>query len=166
MIKTIDGVPYKQDADNQNQWRDPDGVVYVHRADQTLEQLLTDLAADSDQSIDLGIYAANKRYAVETAGITIGGSTIATDRESQAMITGAYNYLQANPAESVQFKTKNGFVDLDATAMTVIATAVGAHVQACFAREAAVAAAIDDETVTTTAEIDAAFADVTAEWPR
>jgi len=43
--------------------------------------------------------------------------------------------------------------------MAAIATAVGAHVQACFAAENAVQAAITAGTITTTAEIDAAA------WP-
>jgi hypothetical protein len=43
--------------------------------------------------------------------------------------------------------------------MAAIATAVGAHVQACFATEAAVDAEITAGTITTTAQIDA------ADWP-
>lgn len=108
---------------------------------------------------NLHAYAARKRYEVETGGITVAGTRIDTSRESQAMITGAYAYTQAHPEETIQFKAASGWVTIDAPTMAAIATAVGAHVQACFATEAAVAQQITDGTITTTGEIDA------ADWP-
>lgn len=108
---------------------------------------------------DLYAYAAAKRYEVETGGITVNGATVDTSRDSQSMITGAYAYSQAHPEETIHFKAASGWVTLDAATLAVIATAVGAHVQACFAVEAAVAAEIEAGTITTTAEIDA------ADWP-
>lgn len=104
-------------------------------------------------------YAANKRWQVETGGIEVGGAQIDTSRDSQSMITGAYTWSQANPSEIVKFKAASGWVDLDAATLAAIATAVGAHVQACFAVEASVAAEIEAGTITTTAEIEA------ANWP-
>lgn len=115
-----------------------------------------------EEPVDLPAYAASKRFEVETGGISFGGSTIATDRESQAMISGAFAYVQQSPEATIQWKSENGFVELDAASMTAIALAVGAHVQACFAKEAEVAAAIEAETITDTAGIDAAFAELTA----
>lgn len=109
--------------------------------------------------VDLAAYAANKRWQVETGGITVNGATIDTSRDSQSMITGAYTYSQAHPEQTILFKAASGWVTLDAPTMAAIATAVGAHVQACFAAEAAVQAAISAGTITTTAEIDAAA------WP-
>jgi len=104
---------------------------------------------------DLKAYAAAKRYAVETGGIIINEAEIDTSRDSQAMLTGAAAYVAANPDATVTFKATNGWVALSAAEVTAIALAVGAHVQACFAAEQAVDAAIDSETTTTTAEIDA-----------
>lgn len=112
-----------------------------------------------DKPGDLITYAAAKRFAVETGGVTVGGAAIDTSRDSQSMITGAYTYSQAHPSETINFKAASGWVVLDAATLAAIATAVGAHVQACFAAEAAVAAAIDAGTITTTAAIDA------ADWP-
>ncbi|MDE1991665.1 MAG: DUF4376 domain-containing protein [Rhizobiaceae bacterium] len=109
--------------------------------------------------VDLPAYAAAKRYAVEPGGIVVNGAGIPTDRQSQAMITGAYSYVEANPSTTVQFKTNSGFVEMNAAQVTAIANAVGAHVQASFAEEATVVAAITAGTITTTAEIDAAA------WP-
>jgi len=109
--------------------------------------------------VDLPAYAAAKRFEVETGGITISGAAIDTSRDSQSMITGAYTYSQAHPEQTILFKAQSGWVTLDAPTMAAIATAVGAHVQACFAAENAVQAAITAGTITTTAEIDAAA------WP-
>lgn len=103
-------------------------------------------------------YAAAKRYALETSGITVDGVSVMTDRQSQSLITGAYNYLQANPDLTVKFKGSAGFVQLTAAQMVAIANAVGAHVQASFAAEEAVAAGICAGDITQIAEVDAAFA--------
>jgi hypothetical protein len=103
----------------------------------------------------LSVYAASKRYEKETGGITLNGIPIATDRQSQAMITGAYNYVQVNAAATIKWKAENGFVELNAAQITALALAVGAHVQACFAKEAEVVA---DANITTTEQVDDAFA--------
>ncbi len=105
---------------------------------------------------DLLAYAADKRWQVETGGITVAGAEIDTNRDSQAMITGAYAYSQAHPEEPIKFKAASGWVTLDAATMAAIATAVGAHVQESFAVEEAVDAAIAAGTITTFEEIDAA----------
>lgn len=107
---------------------------------------------------DLLAYAAQKRWEKEVGGIEVNGQIIDTSRESQSMITGAYAYSQANPSETIQFKAASGWVTLDAPTMAAIATAVGAHVQACFALEANIADQITNGTITTTGEVDAAFA--------
>ena len=109
--------------------------------------------------VDLYAYAASKRYAVETGGIVLNGMRVMTDRASQSLITGAYNYVQANPDVLVKFKTSAGFIELTAAQMTTIANAVGAHVQAAFAAESDVNVQIIDGMITTKAGVDA-FA-----WP-
>jgi hypothetical protein len=110
--------------------------------------------------VDLTAYAANKRFSVETGGITVAGAHIQTDRDSQAMITGAYAYAQANPTATINYKAEGGFVSLTAAQMTAIGLAVGAHVQACFAAEAAIDADIAAGAITTTVQIDG-----DARWP-
>lgn len=104
-------------------------------------------------------YLAEKRWRVETGGITVNAMPISTTRSSQALITGAYNLVQLDPAKIIDWKTQTGFVPLDATAIAAIALAVGNHVQACFALEAKLLADIDAGTITTKSEIDAAA------WP-
>jgi len=107
--------------------------------------------------VDLAAYAADKRWRIETGGILVGGVPVATDRESQGLIIGAHAYVLANPDVTINFKAANGFVDLDAATVTAVATAVAAHVQACFAAEAEVAAAIADGRITTIQQVD--------DWP-
>lgn len=106
-------------------------------------------------------YAAAARYAKEIAGLTVAGVAVATDRVSQAQITGAWATVQANPGAVIQWKAADGsWSSLNASQITALANAISAHVQACFAAEATLDAAINASppTVTATAAIDAAFA--------
>lgn len=87
---------------------------------------------------------ASRRYVAETAGITVEGMAIATDRASQALITGAAVAAMRDAAYSCQWKTAGGFVKLAAAQILAIDTAVRAHVQGCFDREAGLLTAIKD----------------------
>lgn len=111
------------------------------------------------QTETLAAYAAEKRYAVETGGLNVGGVSIPTDRDTQAKLTSAFLLAQADPAASFQWKTSAGFVTLTAATVGQIAVAIGQFVQAAYAAEAQVLAAIAAGTITTTAQIDA------ANWP-
>ena len=104
---------------------------------------------------DLLAYAAAKRWAVQTGGVTVGGIAIDTSDASRSMIADAVAYVQAAGVPSVEFKAASGWVTLGTAEVVAIGLAVGAHVQQCFAAERAVALAIDGRTITTTAEIDA-----------
>jgi len=74
-------------------------------------------------------------------GITLGGIGFATDDVSQHRIMGAALAALIDPEYSVQWKTPDGFVTLDAQTIIGAAQAVRAHVQACFDREAQLLAA-------------------------
>ncbi len=101
------------------------------------------------------------RYQHETAGITLSGMTIETDRESQALITGAWSFSQLNPAVLIDWKATTGWIQIDAATIAGIAGAVAAHVQACFSAERAHAEAIAAlETVDAVAGYD-----LTTGWP-
>ena len=101
------------------------------------------------------------RYGIETGGITLGGASIRTDRESQALVTGAHALVTAAPETVIDWKGAAGWTQLDAATMTAIALAVGAHVQACFSAERAHAEAIE---ACETPE-DAGSYDFTGGWP-
>jgi hypothetical protein len=79
---------------------------------------------------------AAARFAEETGGVAVNGMTIATDRESQALITGAALQATIDAGYTCQWKTAAGFVTLDATAILAVVQAVREHIQGCFDREA------------------------------
>lgn len=103
----------------------------------------------------LKLYGAARRFILETAGITMSGIAVLTDRESQRLIADAASYVSTYGVASINFKAATGFVTLSAAEVAAIAKAVGAHVQASFSTEMALDLAIDAGTVTTMAEIDA-----------
>jgi hypothetical protein len=101
------------------------------------------------------------RYQHETAGITLNGATIETNRESQALVNGAYSYSLLNPAVLIDWKAESGWIQIDATAIAGIAGAVAAHVQACFSNERTLSELIAAaETVAAVQAID-----LTIGWP-
>lgn len=108
--------------------------------------------------VDLYAYAADKRWRVETGDVSVGGMTVATDDRSKVMIMGARIKADADPDYVVGWKGADGnFVELSAPQIIAVSDAVLAHVDACFAAEASVAAAITAGAITTTQQID--------DWP-
>ena len=86
---------------------------------------------------------AAERYAAEIAGVAVGGVTVRTDRESQALITGAALKALQDAEYVCSWKTDAGFVELTAAQILAIADAVREHVQAQFDHERALLAIID-----------------------
>lgn len=121
---------------------------------------LPDALAEAPTPADLVAYAAARRFAAETGGVVVNGVTVATDRDSQSMVANAYAGMQAGGVASVKFKAASGWIELTADQMKAVALAVFAHVQACFSAEDGCDAGIhaSPPTITTFAEIDAAFA--------
>jgi len=89
-----------------------------------------------------------RRWKAETAGVTVNGTSIDTGRDSQALITGAAVSAMLDPGYSVRWKTPAGFIDLEGQQIIDMATAVRAHVQAAFDREAELLEALADSTFT------------------
>ncbi len=147
------GVSYISEA------RDQAGNLIGYDIDPPLTQSAYDAVAGEVLEAQLLDHAASARWRKETGGISLAGQPIATDRESQALISGAFALVQQQPETTIRFKTPTGFVTLDAAQMTAIAITVAQHVQACFAIEADVAGDIASGEITSTVEIDAAFAD-------
>lgn len=109
--------------------------------------------------VDLVAYAAEVRWRKEVGGITVAGVPVATDDRAKLMITGARVAAMADPGWSTVWHGADGLTyPVDAAAMVVISDAVQAHVNTGFATFATVKAAIAADTITTTAEIDVAFA--------
>ncbi|MBB1605199.1 MULTISPECIES: DUF4376 domain-containing protein [unclassified Pseudomonas] len=87
-------------------------------------------------STDYLAVIAARRYQAETAGITVNGTDVPTARDSQALVTAAMLAAVLDPNYTCRWKTTEGFVTLDAQALIAMASAMRAHVQACFDREA------------------------------
>lgn len=107
----------------------------------------------AEQSAETALNAIKQRIAAarfiaETAGITAGGRIVDTGRDSQGLITGAAFAATLDPAYVCRWKTPTGFVELDAPTLIATASAVRAHVQACFDREAELLDALTDGTFT------------------
>lgn len=101
--------------------------------------------------------SAEKRWQKEVAGITTGGVSVDTSRESQSMINGVVAYLtHAGEGVTVPYKTSTGAINLNLAAMVNLALHVGDHVQWCFFLEADAATKIlaTPPTITTLAELD------------
>ena len=86
---------------------------------------------------------AQARFEAETAGIDVNGFTVRTDRESQALITGAALQAIVDYDYECRWKTSEGFVHLSAEQIKYIAQLVRLHVQGCFDREAELCGLID-----------------------
>jgi hypothetical protein len=110
-------------------WRLVDGAVVK----QPLPVVLPDYPA----------MIASERYKREGVGITVEGSVIDTTRDGQALIAGAAVSAILDPNYRCNWKTSAGFVELNASQLVTIATAVREHVQACFDRELALLRAIE-----------------------
>ncbi|MCV6429375.1 DUF4376 domain-containing protein [Pseudomonas aeruginosa] len=98
--------------------------------------------------VDPRALIAARRYQAETAGIIVNGMALPTDRDSQALVTGAALAAWMDQDYTCQWKTADGFVALAAQQIIALASAMRAHVQACFDREAALLDALAAGTYT------------------
>jgi hypothetical protein len=130
--------------------RNPDGS-------QTEASLLEGLAP-LGLGISLISYAAQRRWQKEVGGISVGGMTISTDDRSK-MILGARVAAMANPDFTTTWVAADGTLHaLNAALVTALSDAVLEHVRTCFATYADVLTSIESGSITTKAQVDAAFA--------
>lgn len=107
-------------------------------------------------------YVAERRWAVETSGISFNGMSVPTDTTTQTKIIGAVVGAQIDPTASINWKMNDGtFVMLDATGILAVAMAIRAHVQACFDHEATLRGEI--EAAVSREDLDAV--DISTGWP-
>jgi hypothetical protein len=78
---------------------------------------------------------ASARYNSEISGIEINGMQILTDFNTQSKITAAYLMAYTEPTYTINWKTANGFVTLNAQQIMAIGTAIRNHVQYQFDKE-------------------------------
>lgn len=118
-----------------------------------------EVAAYVAPPVDLPAYTAQKRWETEVGGTTWNGWQLFTDERSQGKYLAELQAIQLGVRQDGEFwKFPHGFEALTNAQIVEMATAARDHVKACFAKEAEVAVRIASGEVTTTAEIDAAFA--------
>lgn len=149
-----------------NENGDPTTVLQrvTEYVDMTADEV-ADLAAERAASIDLPRAAAKKRQTVILSGTTIevAGTQIQTwaDPESQSALTALVVASMLNPTLTTAWKGRDGqFYTLNATGIGVLAQGVMAFVQAAFATETIVLAAIARGDITTIDQVHSAA------WPR
>ena len=91
---------------------------------------------------------AARRFQAETGGVTVQGIPVNTERDSQALLTGAAFAASLDPGYHIKWKAATGFVDLSAQQIIGVASAVRAFVQNCFSREAELLGAAADGSIT------------------
>lgn len=97
----------------------------------------TEIDPTAPQRIQIG----RRRFREETRGITVADRRYATTRDSQAQIERACSAMESG--ETIHWKTAGGFAELSRAQLIAVRTAVRAHVQACFDREAALLALLE-----------------------
>jgi hypothetical protein len=127
---------------------------------------LQDVLAPYGMFADLIFYAADARWRRQTGGIAVAGVDYRTDRISSSERNNAYDYAQANPAAVFKWKLPDGtFATLDQAALTKVAMSETGFVQSCFTCESDTVASINGSTITTRAQVDAAFAAISNVFP-
>lgn len=112
------------------------------------EKLAAAPEAEPAPAPDWPALIAARRWQVETGGTTIAGVQVNTERDSQALLTGAAFAATLDPAYHIKWKAATGFVDLTGEQILGIASQVRAFVQACFNREAVLLDAVVDGSIT------------------
>src|SRR6187399_1055753 len=103
-------------------------------------------------------YAASRRFDFEGAGIVVDGIRVATNRAAIALVMSASTYMQDDPEPLMSWKGADGsWHRLNGQQVVAIAKAVAAHVAKAFRIEASLVEKIEAKTITSTADIDAAF---------
>ena len=157
-IITRDGRPFHVPYQGEfaQLWGEVHSYALIHPDKVTEESTPEPALPTLNQARAEAVQAVKDRgWRAETAGLRLNGLAIPTDRQSQAMITGAVVASLLNPDETVRWQTGDStqggaplFVDLDADQLKAMGLAVRAHVQACFdLREAKCAAVAALESV-------------------
>lgn len=82
------------------------------------------------------VIIADRRFAAETAGISVGGISVYTDRTTQNKLTAAAFRATRDTNYTVDWKCIDGsFITLTSELILHVADVVGDYVQACYTRE-------------------------------
>lgn len=141
LIKGVHAIPQGATPVDEGLWlrltQETDGQWVIGVDGEVTKQPLPEVVQDVVQLIAL------TRFEHEAAGFTIDGLSIESTRDSQSLIASAGLSALLDPDYRCNFKTANGFVEMEAAQILAMAKAVRAHVQACFDRELALLRAIE-----------------------
>lgn len=127
---------------------------------------LQDVLAPYNLFVDLIYYSADARWRKQTGGITVAGVEYRTDRVSSNERNNAYNYAVVNTGAVLKWKLPDGtFATLDKAALTNVTMSESGFVQSCFTCENTTVASITGGSITTRAQVDAAFAAISNVFP-
>lgn len=127
--------------------------------DAQTDEALQDVLRPYEIAASLPAYAADVRWRTQTGGITVNGLPFATDSLSLGALNSAYIYTQSNTGATFSWKLEDGsFVTLTKADVDALQAAVSEFGQNCYACEDTTLDGIEGGTITTTEEIDAAFA--------
>ena len=171
----LDGAAVEVDCSSINpnihavQWYNTFGVVEVKQgASQRIANLdkFQEVVTKAQEAIapkpilpptkgELKTASADKRWRMETGGITLNGFIIATDDRAKSLINGAFNLVNADPTlTQVDWVDGGVWVTLPAEAIRLISVAVGRHVQKMFTAQKTIGDLIDNGTITSYLEIE------------
>ena len=130
-----------QEIPDSYNWRIPQGIDWT----KALVVLVPPPPTLIELKSDAKKRTAQRRWEIETGGISLNGSGIATDDRSKLLLSSAADQARADATFSAKWKTADGsWITLDAATILTIYGAVFAHVRACFAREAVICGLIDN----------------------
>ncbi len=118
---------------------------------------------DNGPKLALSNYAVDKRWATMNGGLLFDGHPIPTDEMGRGFIAGAFAAATSDPGMTKNWQISNApiqFVTLSNAQIIALGLAANAMVQSAFDTLKTVGEGIEAETITTTAQIDAAFAAV------
>ena len=106
-------------------------------------------------------YAAQERWNAEVGGISVNDGSVATDRDSQALVERLASRAARDKTFAPAFKAADGvFHDVGNDGLVAIGNAVSDHVAACFAAEETLKASIEKGKATHRADVDKVFAEL------
>lgn len=145
-------VPYNETVDY-----DWENWIYDYNS-QTLVYSPVDLNLLKQRKKD---QVAAIRWEKERAGTSFNSLPIPTDEVTQTKILGAALAATIDSNYTVKWKTPNGFIDLNATMILVLAQTIRTHIQLCFDKEAELTNMIDQATDKTSLD----SIDISTNWP-
>ena len=174
-----DGRVYGSSTETITNTSDPNYVAWIannvptpwprNTAGNQTDPALQDVLTPYNLFVDLAAYAAYVRYNRASGGVKITSLSAVpflTDPTSRNTVNSAYQYAVANPAHITEWKMSDGtFIQLTNTQIATVNNDMTTFVQSCFACESTTLNGINGGTITTMAQVDAAFAAISNVFP-